>query len=371
MIRRTKTGKYCIEARVRVNGVIVTKQETIACSKEKAKTRHEELKTEIRVGLPAGKSSLIANCTISTFGELLNLYKDYLSKCGKLSAPHERKINRVKTELGVSPLSGFADRFEAWLEIERHIVRDKNGKEIPGRKASPAKINRSIEICRAAFNVGIKLKAVKTNPIDKDRFPKTKQIAKDAYLSPEQIKSFLTIVESERPHILQICKFALQVPCRKSELVNATKNDLDLINNVIRIKNGETKNDAGNYKPIPPDMISYFRNLPKDTDYLFFRRDDDGICRPLGEFRRSYKYCLKKANISGITFHSTRHISATNLIDRGTPEQVVLTVANWKTNMLRDYYHREPKKALSLIKWENSDSEKCEGVVKASGGQNV
>lgn len=370
MIHRTKTGKYCIVARVRIGGKIISKQDTLSCTREQAKARHEQLKAEIRSGAPENRS-LIDSRKISTFGELLSLYKDYLSKCGKLSISHEKKIDRIKTELGMCPLNSFVDRFEAWLEIERHIVRNKHGEAIPGRKASPAKVNRTIEIVKAAFNVGLKLKVVKTNPIDKIRFPKVKQIAKDAYLSPEQIDSLLGIVESERPHILSIVKFALQVPCRKNELVNAKIGDLDLINNVIRIRNGESKNDEGNYKPIPPNMLSYFRNLPKDTEYLFFRRDEDGICRPLGNFRRAYKYCLKKAKITGITFHSTRHISATNMIDRGTPEQVVLTVANWKTNMLRDYYHREPKKALGLIQWETPGIGHCEGIVKASGGQNV
>jgi hypothetical protein len=44
-------------------------------------------------------------------------------------------------------------------------------------------------------------------------------------------------------------------------------------------------------------------------------------------------------------------MAATALIDNGTPEQVVMTVANWKTNMLRNYYHREPKKALELVRF--------------------
>ena len=56
---------------------------------------------------------------------------------------------------------------------------------------------------------------------------------------------------------------------------------------------------------------------------------------------------------------ATRHISATNMIDNGTPEQVVMTVAGWKTNMLRDYYHRESKRAMELIEWGT-----CETSVK-------
>jgi hypothetical protein len=44
-------------------------------------------------------------------------------------------------------------------------------------------------------------------------------------------------------------------------------------------------------------------------------------------------------------------MAATALIDNGTPEQAVMTVVNWKTNMLRNYYHQEPKKALELVRF--------------------
>jgi len=362
MIRRTGNNKYCIIARIRIGGKIREKQQTVDGTKENAKNLLEQFKRELRAG---GKSSLTEN-KIRTFNDLLDIYKDYLIKAGKIGPSHARKIEKVRSELGAIHLSDFADRFEAWLQIERLVVRNKKGDIVPGKKASPAKVNRLIEIVRAAFNVGVRLKRVKSNPIDNYRFPKQKLIAKDAYISPEEIEHLLNIIERERPHILPIVQFALQVPCRKAELVNAKKADLDLINNVIRIRNGETKNDCGNYKPIPPNLKTYFRNLPKDTEYLFYRRDDDGVCRSLGDFRRSYKHCLKLAGITGITFHSTRHISATNMIDHGTPEQVVLSVANWKTDMLRNYYHREPKKAHSLIQW----GDKCEGIVKTAGGCN-
>lgn len=32
-----------------------------------------------------------------------------------------------------------------------------------------------------------------------------------------------------------------------------------------------TKNEDGAWKPIPPDMVSYFRALPPETPFLFFR----------------------------------------------------------------------------------------------------
>jgi integrase len=129
-----------------------------------------------------------------------------------------------------------------------------------------------------------------------------------------------------------------------------TVDDLDLFNSVIRIRNGETKNGAGLWKPIPPDMREYFRSIPAGCKYLFYRQEKDCYCG-LGDFKNAWKHCLKLAGIFDFRFHDTRHCSASALIDNGTPEQVVMTIAGWKTNMLRTYYHREPKKTLELVRF--------------------
>jgi hypothetical protein len=39
------------------------------------------------------------------------------------------------------------------------------------------------------------------------------------------------------------------------------------------------------------------------------------------------------------------------MVDNGTPEQVVMSAAGWKTNMLRTYYSRGDKKALGLVRF--------------------
>src|SRR5690606_19756306 len=112
----------------------------------------------------------------------------------------------------------------------------------------------------------------------------------------------------------------------------------------IRIRNGTTKNDQGCDKPIPPNMTAYFRSLPSDCPWLFYRQEM-GLYHGLGCFNKAWYKCLRIAGIGNFRFHDTRHNAATALLDNGTPEQVVLTVAGWKTNMLKTYYHRDGKKS--------------------------
>jgi len=83
------------------------------------------------------------------------------------------------------------------------------------------------------------------------------------------------------------------------------REDLDLINNCIRVRNGTTKNDQGIWKPIPNNLISYFRNIPPESEYLFYRyviKHKEYM--PLGDFKTSWKRVRKLAGISDFVFHS-------------------------------------------------------------------
>jgi integrase len=217
-----------------------------------------------------------------------------------------------------------------------------------GRKFKNGTINRFISWSKASLSFAVKFDLIQENPLS--RFDKLKETPRDVILSEIDKQRLFNVIEKEAPHLSAIVHFALQVPCRKSELVNMDVDDLDLFNNVIRIRNGETKNGAGLWKPIPPDMQNYFRSIPAGCKYLFYRQEKDSY-HCLGDFKNAWKHCLKLAGISDFRFHDTRHCSASALIDNGTPEQVVMTIAGWRSNMLRTYYHREPKKTLELVRF--------------------
>jgi len=349
-------------ARLRINGRIAHRQETFHGTKEQAKEKFESFKKELR----ACKKSACSLKSIPqprTLKELLTIYQD---KRGAVSRWHSKKIEMLKRELGDVALGEFADRFESFLRLLRNTPMRFKRKDIKPRMRTAATINRRVEIVRAAFKLGIALEVIKSNPITKERFPRLKEIPRDIVLTENDRKGLLNTIDKEAPHISALLRFALSVPCRRSELVNMRKDDLDLFNNTIRVRNGTTKNDIGCWKPIPPDQLEYFRNLPKETDYLFYKKVKDNYL-PLGSFRSPWRRCLKLAGLQGFRLHDTRHISASALVNNGTPEQVVMTVANWKTNMLRNYYHREPIKALELVRFSppvivGCDSSKAAGM---------
>lgn len=331
---KVSEGRYRIVARVRDKGTFKHKQLTVNCDKETAKALCEKLKKELREGKQT-ESSLTAP---ETFGTVLHFYLD--RKGAGKSACY---FDRLLSDLGNVPLDELPDRFDRYIQLLKHSTGKNTGRPIKN-----GTINQYLMRAKAALNFAASNSLIKKNPLK--NFKQFKEVARDVVLSEIEIQRLMNTIEREAPHISPIVRFAFQVPCRRSELVNMRKNDLDLFNNSIRVHNGTTKNKNGCWKPIPPDMVDYFRNIPKETDYLFYKKHYTGY-RYLGDFKKSWKRCLRIAGINDFRFHDTRHISASSLIDNGTPEQVVMQVAGWKTNMLRTYYHRSGKESLKLVRF--------------------
>jgi integrase len=190
---------------------------------------------------------------------------------------------------------------------------------------------------------------------------------RDTVISPADVLRLLQVVDREAPHLSAIVRYAAAVPSRSSELISMRTDHLDVANNRIRLPAAHNKGRIGVWKPIPPEMVDYFRGLPPDTEWLFYRRDHRGRAWPLGCFKRSWNRCLGLAGLAGrVRFHDLRHHSATNLVNNGTPERVVMQVAGWRTNMLRHYYHRTDD--ASLICWNTPNVAQNIAPVSCGGG---
>jgi integrase len=363
-IEQLEPGKYRVSVRVRVNGKITERRETVDGTKEQARDRKYQLKRELREGKPAGSLKF----PFETFADALRIYRE---KRGPFSNQYEQCIKKVENDLGIALLVGFEDRFEEYVRLLKIMPSER------GKPRSPASINRPIEIAKAVFSICFALGFIKINPITNARFPEAKEIPRDVTISDEDRTILIKVAlrNKRTAHLADAINFAMQVPIRKSELVNLRIADVDLFSGSpsVRIRNGTTKNDSGTWKPIPPDMLGFFtrrKGQAKSKDEFVFGRiikgdRKDRACSKerfvgLGDFKSAWNTIREDAGLPKIHFHDTRHVSATNLIDNGTPEQVVMTIAGWKTNMLKTYYHREPKRALELVRFGRP----CEDDVK-------
>ncbi len=323
---------FFIKARVKSPGDDRRRQERFRGNYSQAQDRYLEIKRELRGEKRPAR----------TFGDLLEAYKE---SRGGVPESQSYVYKTLFKDLASKDIEGLDDTLKHYAALMRMMPTPSTGKKLSG-----GSVNRYRAMVAATLNLAVALGVLPKSPLSAAVWPKAKETPRDRFLDHMEVQRLLNVLEARARHLLPMVRFALRVPCRKAELVNMKRADLDLFHNAIRVHNGTTKNEDGTWKPIPPELVEYFRTLPPETDFLFFRREA-GKCLPLGDFHKTWQTCLKLAGIKDFRFHDTRHIAATTLVDNGTPERAVMDIAGWRTNMLSTYYKSSSKKALGLVRF--------------------
>jgi len=348
-VRPISGAKWKIDARIWFEGTEYRQREEFPGGKKAALDRENQIKAELRKA--AEKKHNYRSFSIQTFAEALEYYRLSIGDDHLVSLS---SFKRMYADIGDVPLHEIKVRFKNyWLNLRK--TRSRQG----GGYLAPSTVNHYTVMAKAAFNLCVKDGILESNPLA--HIPILKVVPRDVSLSEIDRQRLLNVVEREAPHLYAIVQFALVVPSRKSELVALKRNDLDLMNNAIRIRHETAKGDKGSWKPIPPEMVDYFRTLPPDTEYLFYRMDK-GKPVQLGNFKRSFNRCCRIAGLEDFHFHDTRHISATELLNAGNPEEVVCQIAGWLSgNMIKKYYHKDGLRAVRDVVFVNRRKEKTEG----------
>lgn len=334
--------KYLLDVRVCQKGRKLRKRETFNGTKLKASERYFQIRANLKDNLSVLNSSLIApvNLQSKTFLDLIKLYE---SHNGVQNKKAQFIAQRVRSDIGGILIEELDLRMPVYFQNLRSEISMTTGK-----KYSNSTVNRYYAYINVVCNHAKKYEILNKNPL---RFiDKLKETPRDRILSKEEKEKLFEVLSSNKKfsHIYPAVKFAYQVPIRKSELVNLTKDCLELDNRCIRLKNGTTKNGKGTYIPIPPNLLDYFKSIPYDCEYLFFRKEGSEYF-PLGDFKKTWKSALSLAEIDNYRFHDLRHDAASTLINNGVPDRIVMSIANWKTDMLSRYYHISSKRNLDKV----------------------
>ena len=341
-IKKLGPNEWLIRISVRVAGrdQPAKKQERFTGNKIAAEQRSAEIvKSLLTTG---GKSSLKMN--VNTFADALHLFVEKMVQC---STSHKSMIDRMSADLGHLSLDEFSDYFETYLRAYRRTL-------VHGMVRSNCSGNRKVAIARAVFTLLVDLDMWPKNPITNSRFPKTTEKPRDRQFSDEEFNKLLAAIKNHRPYLLPIIQYMAQVPCRTTELTIAKREQYNPSTGTIFIP--DSKNDVAINKPIPAAMRrSYFDSIPADCPYLFYRIDKDGMYHPLGDFKKSFHFCLKQAGLSDFQVKDLRHRAVTTLIENGNTPHVVADIAGWKsTAMLQNYRSVNTLKSAQGIMFEKS-----------------
>jgi integrase len=333
-IKRLREGVFRVNVRVRKNGKIVHTQSTLTGStREKAKAEFERMKAEIRG--TSGRS-------LKTFAEALSFYieRHDIGKSKSL-------FDRLRLDLGAVEMKDLADRFDRFMQLLKQSKAQRTGKPI-----SNATQNRYLAWSKAVCNFAMLHGLIKENPLK--MFQRLKETPRDRILTQDEQARLMAALERFTPHLVPAVNFALRIPCRTNEIVNMKREHLNLFKDTITVPGTITKNGEPCVKIIPPDMLEYFRQLPKETDFLFYRRDNAGKYHSLGCFKKAWRHALDEAGIKDFVFHSLRHCAVTSLRNAGTPDAAIYMLAGWKNgdHMMKTYYGFREEKLLNLVRFD-------------------
>lgn len=331
---------FKIDALVKKNGKQFRRRETIEGGRRVAEKRAQQIVRELEVKSLEVLIPIHEIRSLKTFSECVSYYEKNTLTNTENNKYHLEMVRKFLGDATVEDEDIFQRRYTAFIgEMRRTISKY-------GKPFSPTTINHFTRRVDAVLNFCKRKKAIsKTFSYDHDKFP---QKPRKRVIDGNEKEMLLKTIKQERPYLLPIVLYSMQIPSRKSELVQMRRDWVDLEQSCIVIPMGITKNGEECIKPIPPNMIDYFRSIPNDSEFVFYR-EEDGKYKSLGDFKKSWTHCRNKAGIDNLRFHDTRHHSATNLVNNGVPERVVMQVAGWKTNMLTVYYDNKSTTAASLV----------------------
>jgi integrase len=209
--------------------------------------------------------------------------------------------------------------------------------------ATNATINREIAVLHRAMVLAKECGKISLVP----SFPKPlrENNVRKGFFEHEE---FIALRAALPEHLRTVVTFAYWTGCRKGEILALRWPQVDLIERVVRLEPGETKNDEPRIIPFIGEMYEMLamQRSVRDTQYpqcswVFFR---DG--QRIGAFRKSWDSACKAARLWDAeakeptkVFHDFRRTGVRNLVRAGVPERVAMMISGHKTRSVFDRYN--------------------------------
>jgi integrase len=337
-IRQLSPDLWFLDVRVYRGRDQLRKREKFAGRRKDAEFRYWTLKKELQEFAKTGNCSLTAK--ITTFENIIDYYlsrheTDDHSRC---------YFSRLKKDLGTVRIEDLRDRFDRYMLLLRQTKCSRTG-----RNLSNQSINHYLKWARAAINLCVRNGLIDKNPLQ--YFSMLKTMPRTRMLSEEEKERLLATVKAEAPDKYPIVLFALHVPSRYGELVSLKRTDYNMVTNTVHVSAERTKNGRPCIKPVPECLVEYMRNVPPESEYLFYRRDGRGRYHPLGDFHHSFRRLLNRIGIENFRFHDLRRQAYTELLLAGNAPHIVMQVSGHQTDMSRVYFGRNELLAAKSVKF--------------------
>ncbi len=181
---------------------------------------------------------------------------------------------------------------------------------------------------------------LQANPVLNVRKPKQSK-GRDRRLEGNEEQKLLAACEAySNPMLAWIVKLALYTGMRHGEIVNLTRNNVDIDKRTLFLS--DTKNGESRTVPLSNKAVEVLNHpiRPVDTNLLFFGEPGrDGIRRPYVT-SKIWTEIRKKEGVEGLRFHDLRHEATSRFVEAGLSDLEVSSITGHKSmQMLKRYTH--------------------------------
>jgi integrase len=218
------------------------------------------------------------------------------------------------------------------------------------QKVKPSSVNRHLAVLKKMLNlaeewgylknnISSKIKLLKEPPgrlryLLKDEVPRLLQacLKTKAKYKDDDGKTYREVDVIKPKHLHLIVSIALNTGMRSGEILNLSREDIDLENGYIKIN--QSKTNKRREIPINAELKKLF---------LKYNMPESGKLFNIAEFKRSWNRAAEDAGLEDLKFHDLRHTFASHLVMQGVDLATVSNLLGHSTiQMTMRYAHLSP-----------------------------
>lgn len=273
-----------------------------------ARVRVHELRRALDVGIDP-MAERAATRAEPSLHDLWEWYaKEHLSKLGAASQRDITKSWMTKIEPAIGRHTKIRDISRA--DVQRMV--DKISET-----AGPTAANRCHSYLRHTLNLAIADGLIENNPAAA-KIQRNQEHGRERFLTKDEIARLMVAIDGRRNQLGAIAvKLLLLTGARKTELLSARWQDLDLDAGIWSKPPSQTKQRRRHRIPLSDGAISEFkrvRNMGLMGDFVFPSSSGSGH---LVDLKRLWANLCREAGISNCRIHDLRHSFASVIVSRG------------------------------------------------------
>jgi integrase len=215
--------------------------------------------------------------------------------------------------------------------ITAYVVKRQN------EGAKGATVNRELAALKRMFRLGYGATPPKVQRVP--TFPKlAERNVRKGFVEDQEYQQLSEAAAAIGVWLRAMLEVAHAYGWRVSELLNLRVEQLDLLNRIIRLNPGETKNDDGRVVFMTQkvhQLLAQCAAGKKPSDFVFTR----GNGKPVRDFRSAWEKICTAAGAPERLFHDLRRTAVRNMVRAGIPERVAMQISGHRTRAIFDRYH--------------------------------